>query len=117
MTTPTGIEPSQLPGTIRTYLTAHVARDADAAIAAFTPTAVVVDENRTYRGTDEILGCLRQAGTQFRYTTELIAARRIDDARWVATNRLTGDFPGGTADLYYHFTMDGDLIAELVIAP
>ena len=36
---------------------------------------------------------------------------------WVATNRLEGDFPGGVVDLRYRFAMDGDLIAELVIAP
>jgi hypothetical protein len=35
----------------------------------------------------------------------------------VAVNHLEGDFPGGVADLAYRFTMDCDLIAELVIAP
>ena len=117
MTTPTSIEPSQLPRTIHGYLAAHAARDTEAALRAFTPTAVVVDEGDSFRGTEEILGFLREAGAEFSYTTELISARRIDDARWVATNRLTGDFPGGVADLDYRFTMNDDLIAELVIAP
>jgi hypothetical protein len=35
----------------------------------------------------------------------------------VAVNHLEGSFPGGVVDLAYRFTMDGDLIAELVIAP
>ena len=78
---------------------------------------MVVDEGQTFRGTEEILGFLRNAGAEFTYTTELIGAQRIDDAHWVAINRLEGDFPGGVADLDYRFTMDGDLIAELVIAP
>ena len=81
MTTPTSIQPSQLPATIRGFLAAHVARDADAAIRAFSPTAVVVDEGQTFRGTDEIRGFLRHAGAEFTYTTELIGAQRIDDAR------------------------------------
>jgi len=117
MTTPTSIRPDQLPATIRGYLAAHVARDADAALRAFTPTAVVVDDGTTYRGREEIRGFLSQAGAEFTYTTTLIAAERTDDAHWVATNRLEGDFPGGVVDLRYRFVMDGDLVAELVIAP
>jgi hypothetical protein len=35
----------------------------------------------------------------------------------VATHRLEGDFPGGVAELDYRFTVDGDRITELVIAP
>ena len=35
----------------------------------------------------------------------------------MAANRLEGDFPGGVVDLDYRFTVDGDRIAELVIAP
>ncbi len=46
-----------------------------------------------------------------------MAARHVDDAHWVATQRLEGDFPGGVADLDYRFTMSGDLIDELVIVP
>ena len=117
MTTPTDIEPSQLPGTIRGYLAAHAARDTEAAVRAFIPTATVVDDGASFRGTEEILRFLGKAGAEFSYTTELLGARRIDDAHWVATNRLTGDFPGGVVDLDYRFTIDGDLIAELVIAP
>jgi hypothetical protein len=78
---------------------------------------VVVDDGRTFRGTEEILGFLRSAGAEFTYTTELVGAQRIDEARYVATNRLVGDFPGGLVDLGYRFAMDGALIAELVIAP
>jgi len=117
MTTHTGVDPAQLPATIRGYLAAHAARETNAALRTFTPTAVVVDEDRSFRGTEEILGFLNTAGAQFSYTTELVSAQRIDDTRWVATNRLTGDFPGGVADLDYRFTMNDDLTAELVIAP
>ena len=102
---------------IRGYLAAHAARDADAAIRVFSATAVVIDQGQTFRGTDEILGFLRHAGSEFTYTTALIGAQRIDDVCWVAVNRLEGDFPGGVVELEYRFTMDGDHITELVIAP
>jgi hypothetical protein len=117
MTTPTSIQPSQLPATIRGFLAAQTARDTNTAVRAFSAAAVVVDQGQTFRGTDEILGFLCDAGAEFTYTTELIGAQCIDPARWVATNRLKGDFPGGVAELDYRFTMDGDHIGELVIAP
>ena len=116
MTTPTSIQPSELPATIGGFLTAHAARDVDAAIRAFSSTAVVVDQGQTFRGTDEVREFLRNAGAEFTYTTELIGAQRIDDTHCVATNRLEGNFPGGVADVDYRFTVDGDRISELVIA-
>ncbi len=94
-----------------------MARDADAALRGFAPTAVIVDDGTTYRGTDEIRRFLSKAGAEFSYTTDLVGAQRIDGAHWVVTNRLEGDFPGGVVDLRYRFAMDGDLITELVIAP
>lgn len=117
MTTPMPVPPAQLPAPLRAFLSAHTARDADTAIAAFTPDAVVTDEGRTFRGTAEVLGFLRHAGSEFSYTTELTGAERVDDRHWVAVHHLQGDFPGGVADLAYRFTLDGDLVAELVIAP
>ncbi len=117
MTTPTSIRPDQLPAPILGYLVAHVARDPDAALRGFAPSAVVVDDGTTYRGTDEIRRFLSKAGAEFSYTTDLVGAQRIDGAHWIVTNRLEGDFPGGVVDLRYCFAMDGDLIAELVIAP
>ena len=116
MTSPTSIDPAELPTTVRSYLAAHAARDTDAALQAFGPDAVVVDDGRTYRGTDELLDFLRNAGAEFTYTTTLLGWEHIDDDHWVVRNHLEGDFPGGVADLTYRFAMDGDRIAELVIA-
>ncbi len=117
MTASTSIEPDQLPATIRGYLAAHQSREAGVALRTFAPTAVVVDDGTTYRGAEEIRRFLSEAGAQFAYTTELIGAERLDDTHWAATNRLEGDFPGGVVELRHRFELDGDLIAELVIAP
>lgn len=86
------------------------------AIQLFAPGAIVVDEGRTYRGTDEVLDFLRNAGSEFSYTTTLVGYERTDDERWTVRNRLEGDFPGGVAELGYRFTLDGARITELVIA-
>ena len=117
MTIPTSIPTDQLPAAIRGYLAAHTPGDTDAALRAFAPTAVVVDEGITYRGTEEIRGFLVKGGAEFTYTTTLVAAERTDDDSWVAVNHLEGDFPGGVVDLRYRFTLAGDRVAELVIAP
>jgi hypothetical protein len=124
MTTSTVIRPSQLPTTIRDYLAAHAAGETENALRTFAPTAEVTDEGHTYRGTDEVRRFLAKAGSQYTYTTELIGAERIDatgaldSRRWVAVNRLEGDFPGGVVELRYRFALgDDDLIAELTIAP
>lgn len=115
--TTTRIPPAELPDTIRDFLVAHLARDVDAAMRTFTADPVVVDDGTTYRGSADVREFLASAGSEFRYTTELVAAERVDEAHWVAVNRLEGDFPGGVVELAYRFVMDGDSIVELVIAP
>jgi ketosteroid isomerase-like protein len=106
-----------LPTPIRSFLAAHVARDAETALRAFIPDAVVVDDGSTYRGTAEVRDFLSRAGSEFTYTTTLIGVEQLPDEEWVAVNRIEGDFPGGVADLRYRFTMRGELIAALTIAP
>lgn len=115
--TATPIAPQDLPAVITGYLAAQHARDADAAVAACTGDAVVTDDGRTYRGPDEIHAWVRDAASEYRYTTELIAAARVDDAHYDVSHHLEGDFPGGVADLHYRFTLRGTAIARLVIAP
>src|SRR3712207_4300399 len=117
MTTSNIIQPDQLPATIRSYLTAHDDGDVDTALRAFTPSAVVVDNGDTFRGTEEIRRFVAEAGAEYTYTSTLVSAERTDDAHWVAVTHLDGNFPGGVADLHYRFGMDGDSIAELDTAP
>jgi len=115
-TTPTSLDPVELPEPVRAYLAAHETRDVDAVLACCTHDAVVVDEGRTYRGHREIAEWLRGAASEYTYTSALSGAERIDDHRWIARNHLEGDFPGGVVDLEFRFTLGGDRVAELVIA-
>lgn len=107
---------TQLPPTVRDFMAAHAARDADAAAASLTDDAVVVDQAETFRGRDEVLAFVRDAGSEFEYTTEQTGAVRVDDDHWVVTVHLEGTFPGGVADLDHRFSLRGDRVAELVIA-
>ena len=101
--------------TIRTYLDARTADDHETALRTFSPTAVVTDQGETFRGTDDVDRFLREAGSEYTYTTEERGAEQVDDAHWVVQLRLEGDFPGGVADLSYRFTLVDDLITELSI--
>ncbi|MGY1744091.1 nuclear transport factor 2 family protein [Blastococcus sp. SYSU D00695] len=105
----------QLPAAARGFFAAHLVRDADTASRYLTEDVVVVDQDETFRGRDEVHAFLRHAGSEFEYTTEQIGAHRVDDTHWVLTVRLEGTFPGGTADLDYRFAFADDLVAEIVI--
>ena len=112
---PQTIRSAELPATIRAFLAAHAAGEVDAAVRTFSHDAVVVDQDEAFRGVERVLDFLRNAGSQFTYTTELISARREDDAHWSVVNRIKGDFPGKVADLTYRFTLADDLVSELTI--
>ncbi|MFI7064319.1 nuclear transport factor 2 family protein [Kribbella sp. NPDC050124] len=99
-----------LPSTITTYL-------AQPALSLYADDAVVTDDGKTYRGRSEIASWLVTAASEYTYTTELVATRRIDANTWVAVNHLEGNFPGGTIDLQYTFTLEDNLITRLTIAP
>ncbi|WP_030483500.1 nuclear transport factor 2 family protein [Nocardioides aequoreus] len=115
MTTTQDIHPDQLPTTIRAFLAAHTAREASAALRCLTEDVVVTDQGETFRGTEQVRDFLLHAGSEFTYTTQLVAARRLDDIHWVAVLHLEGDFPGGVADLDYRFTLTDGLVSELAI--
>jgi hypothetical protein len=104
-----------LPRTITDYLTAHRARDADAAITCFADNAAVTDEGNTHQGTAAIHAWLDRSASEYTYTIELIAAEKIDDEHYTTLNHLEGDFPGGVVDLHFRFTLRDGRIARLVI--
>jgi hypothetical protein len=114
---PRTIAPEALPGAITRYLKAHRVHDTATAVTAFTGDATVIDDGKTYEGIGEIERWLGRAATEFTYTTELTGAQQTDATRYVATHHLEGNFPGGTVDLRYRFTLRGDLVERLVIEP
>jgi ketosteroid isomerase-like protein len=110
------IEWDALPDTIRTFMTALDARDVVRTVATLTPDAVVTDEGHDYRGADDIGAWVATAAAEYTYTTEFTGATTTDTGIDL-TQHLEGNFPGGTADLHYRFTLDGALISRVVIEP
>ncbi|MFE4607423.1 nuclear transport factor 2 family protein [Streptomyces niveus] len=109
--------PESLPEVITRYLKAHRAHDTATAVMAFTREATVIDDGHTYEGTEAIEGWLGRSATEFTYTSHLVSAQQADATHYIATLHLEGDFPGGTIDLRYQFTLRDDLIEHLVIEP
>ena len=112
MDTNTHIE--QLPTTIRAFLEAQDARDADAAVALLTPEAVISDVGESFSGEEALRRFVSEAGAEFKYTSEITKVDR-DGETWVVSHHLEGDFPGGKADLDYRFALEGERIEGLNI--
>jgi uncharacterized protein (TIGR02246 family) len=108
---------SAMPDVIARYFEADARRDIDAVVTLFTDDAVVVDESETRRGLSEIRAWQEGPASQYQYTTEVLDTESVGDDGYVVTGRLEGNFPGGTADLQWRFTVAGDRISHLHIAP
>jgi ketosteroid isomerase-like protein len=106
-----------LPAVVAGYLRAADASDTDALVSSFTEDAKVIDEGRTWRGHADIRRWWEGPANQYQYTVKIRGGQRIASDRYVARIRLTGNFPGKTADVRYRFTLRGGLISALRIAP
>jgi hypothetical protein len=102
---------------IRRYFELDADRDIDAIVALFSADATVVDEGQTRHGVAEIRAWQIGPASKYTYTTQILDTVALEPDRYVATGRLTGDFPGGSAELKWDFTVAGGRITRLVIAP
>ena len=105
-----------LPDTIRKFMAALDAREAEQVLATLTTDAVVTDEGHDYTGRDEIGAWVTTAAAEYTYTTAFTGATTTDTTVDVGQH-LEGNFPGGVADLHYRFTLDGTVINRVVIEP
>lgn len=108
---------TELPEVIEHYLRAHDAGDTESTLSTIAPDAVVTDDGRTARGHDEIRRWLDATATDFTFERHLLGVASTGAGDWVVSNNITGNFPGGTVDLTYRFTLKDGLIEQLVIAP
>jgi hypothetical protein len=106
-----------LPAVVRRYFELDPHRDAELLVTLFSDDAIVIDEKETRHGTAAIREWLTGAAVKYTYTTEVHGAEPLGPDRYLVTGRLTGDFPGGTADLRWDFIVAGEVISRLVIAP
>jgi hypothetical protein len=104
-----------LPDVIRRYFEADATRDTEAILTLFSEEAVVIDEGEAHSGIGGIRSWREEVTSAYEYTTEVVDAQRTSENDYVLTGRLAGNFPGGTADLTWRFTLDGEHIDRLHI--
>jgi ketosteroid isomerase-like protein len=110
-----------LPTVISEYLAASDRRDLDAVVACFTDDAVVLDEDREWRGLPSIREWRETVATAFEYTVDVRGAAAREPVDGVERHdvhiHLEGNFPGGTVDLTNQFGLREGRIASLRIVP
>jgi len=102
---------------IRRYFELDADRDIESMVALFRDDAIVVDEGQTRHGTEEIRAWQVGPASKYTYTTEVLDTVALAADRSVVTGRLAGNFPGGSAELKWDFTVAGGRISRLVIEP
>jgi hypothetical protein len=106
-----------VPDVVGRYFVLDADREIESIVALFTEDATVVDEGETRHGTTAIRAWQTGPASRYTYTTDVLGTGALTPDRFVVTGRLTGNFPGGTAELKWTFTVAGDRISQLVIAP
>jgi ketosteroid isomerase-like protein len=107
---------TNLPEVISRYFERDRERDIELIVGLFAEDATVIDEGEERHGTAEIRAWQTGAASKYTYTTAITSAEALGPDRYLVTGRLTGNFPGGTADLKWDFSIAGEHIARLVIA-
>jgi ketosteroid isomerase-like protein len=108
---------TQLPDIVSRYFERDRDRDIESIVGLFAEDATVIDEGEERRGLTEIRAWQTGAASKYTYTTEITGVEALGPDRYLVTGRLTGNFPGGTADLKWDFRIAGQAITQLIIAP
>ncbi len=110
-----------IPPSISAYFAAAEHDDVDGLVACFSDDAIVADEDRQWRGHADIRRWRSTVATVYDYTLEVRGVDSLGEdnanARFDAHTHLEGNFPGGTVDLDYRFTVRDGLISNLEIVP
>jgi ketosteroid isomerase-like protein len=112
---------TRLPAAVSGYFDAAERDDVDALLVCFATDAVVFDEDAEWRGRAGIRRWRETVATKYDYTLEVLGAEvRAEPDEPERTDvhaHLEGNFPGGTVDLDYRFTLGENLIRKLEIVP
>lgn len=104
-----------LPAPVARYFASEAAGP-EAVAQCFTENARDFDEHHEHRGHAAIAAWKAASNAKYTYSAEPLRSSTEGDVHTV-TAKVTGTFPGSPIDLRYRFTVDGDLIARLEIAP
>jgi hypothetical protein len=106
-----------LPGPVQRYFKLDAIRDIESIVALFANDATVIDEGETRQGAAAVRAWQTGPASKYTYTTEIISTETLTADHHLVRARLTGDFPGRTAELTFDFTLANQRITRLAIAP
>ena len=104
------------PAAVTRFVEAARDRNFAAIGECFTEDATVADEERTHRGRKQIRQWQEATRKQWEYTFTPKGGLLRGADRYVIEGHLSGNFPGGEADVTYTFTLRDGLISGLVIS-
>jgi len=104
----------KLPKVVSDLLTAQKNYDSDAYSNCFSETALVIDEEKEYKGKMAIKNWIEDANQQFKITMEPIKYAEIDSTA-ILTAVISGDFEGSPVALDYHLQTKDNIITRLEI--
>jgi hypothetical protein len=102
------------PAAVQRMLEATNAGDSEAFVASFTDDAFLEDWGRRFQGHDGVRAWDRTDNIGKQAHFEVVDAEQRDD-EWVVTVDVTGNGFNGRSPI--RFTLDGDRISRMVIAP
>ena len=108
--------PGRPPHAVQRFVDAAASRDFAAIAECFTDDATVTDEERTHRGRAEIRKWQEDGRKRWEYTFTVKDGKARGADGYVVRGHLSGNFPGGEADVEYDFTLRGGLISRLAIS-
>lgn len=95
---------------------AHEGTHPEAVAQCFSEDAVVLDEGHEHNGRAAVAAWNANVTAKYGFTSEPLAAETTGE-RTTVTARVSGSFPGSPIQLRFSFTVAGDLITRLEIAP
>ena len=108
--------PGRAPQAVQRFVDAAASRDFAAIAECFGEDATVTDEEHTYRGRAQIRKWQEDGRKRWEYTLTVKDGKLRGADRYIMQGHLTGNFPGGEADVEYHFTVRDGLISRLAIS-
>ena len=104
----------QLPEVVSDLLTAQKNYDSDAYAGCFSGTALVIDEEKEYKGKKAIKDWIEDANQQFKIAMEPTKYSGTGSTG-ILTAVVSGDFDGSSVALDYHLEITDNKITRLEI--
>ncbi len=104
----------KLPEVVKDLLTAQMNYDSDAYADCFSETALVIDEEKEYKGKKAIKDWVEDTNRQFKTTMEPTKYSETN-SKAILTAVISGDFDGSPIALDYHMETKDNKITRLEI--